>query len=86
MIDITVAIDKLEKIGHGEGNAELEQKGCKCRSHGEAGTGTSNEGIRFEKLEFLEGYLESFDTGLKGIAESQRAIVPTWKRSFKGRD
>ena len=69
MIDITVAIDKLEKAGMEKVIGELEEKGLGREALEKLEPVLKMEGSTGEKLEFLEGYLESSETGKKGLAE-----------------
>lgn len=69
MIDITVAIDKLEKIGLEKVKAELEQKGLSPESIGKLEPLLKMTGSTMEKLRFLEGFLEGSETGLAGVEE-----------------
>ena len=69
MIDITVAIDKLEKMGMDKVMAELEQKGLTKESIGKLEPVLKMEGSSKEKLAFLEVYLEGSETGMEGIRE-----------------
>jgi histidyl-tRNA synthetase len=69
MTDITVAIDKLEKIGQEGVMAELEQKGLSVDSITKLGPLLKMEGSTLDKLSFLEKYLEASETGNEGLAE-----------------
>ena len=69
MTDITVAIDKLEKIGQEGVMAELEQKGLSTDSIAKLDPLLKMEGSTLEKLVFLEKYLEASETGNKGLGE-----------------
>jgi histidyl-tRNA synthetase len=69
MIDITVAIDKLEKMGMEKVMAELEQKGLKKESIGKLEPVLKMEGSTAGKLTFLEGYLEESVIGMEGVGE-----------------
>jgi histidyl-tRNA synthetase len=73
MIDITVAIDKLDKIGVDAVNAELLERGL-SEEQVEAlqpilkqESGIKNQ----DKLASLKEFLASSETGLKGIAEME---------------
>ena len=74
MSDITVAIDKLEKIGQEGVMAELEKKGLSKDSIGKLDPLLRMEGSTPEKLRFLEGFLEASESGLEGLAEVQRLL------------
>ncbi len=67
--DITVAIDKLEKIGMEKVLLELEQKGISKEALGKLEPVLAMKGTDPEKIAFLESYLASSETGLKGIEE-----------------
>ncbi len=67
--DITVAIDKLEKIGIEKVLLELEQKGISKEALGKLEPVLAMKGTDPEKIAFLESYLASSETGLKGIEE-----------------
>ncbi len=71
IVDITVAIDKLDKIGLENVNAELREKGI-----GEAAIERLQpiillSGSNEEKLSTLRTVLAESETGLKGVAESE---------------
>jgi histidyl-tRNA synthetase len=69
MTDITVAIDKLEKIGLEKVMAELEQKGLSNHSLEKLQPLLKMEGSTQEKLHFLEHYLEGSTLGKEGLSE-----------------
>ena len=69
MTDITVAIDKLEKIGQEGVMSELEQKGLSTDSIAKLDPLLKMEGSSLEKLAFLEKYLEASETGNEGLGE-----------------
>jgi len=77
MTDITVAIDKLEKIGMEQVKAELEQKGLQAEAIGKLEPVLQMQGSTREKLEFLEGFLEGSETGLRGLAELRKLFAYT---------
>ncbi len=68
MVDITVAIDKLDKIGLDNVNAELESKGLAASSIEKLQPILLMKGTRNEKLAMLRTLLTS-EVGQKGIAE-----------------
>lgn len=69
LIDITVAIDKMDKIGLENVNAELKEKGI-CHEAIEKLQPILNlEGNNLEKLEQLRTVLRESEVGLKGIEE-----------------
>ena len=69
MIDVTVAIDKLEKVGLEKVMLELEQKGLKRDSIKRLAPVLQMEGSSLEKMKFLEGYLEGSQIGEEGLSE-----------------
>lgn len=69
MIDITVAIDKLDKIGMDAVKAELQERGIPSDAVEKLTPVLLLEGNTAEKLEVLEGFLAGSEVGLKGIAE-----------------
>lgn len=72
MTDITVAIDKLDKIGMEKVILELEQKGIPGPALDKLKPVLLMKGSGSEKLAFLEGFLASSETGLKGISEMKQ--------------
>lgn len=72
LIDITIAIDKLDKIGIDKVKAELEQRGLKADQINTIerylGIGGSNE----ERLQQVSSLLGHIETGSKGIEEVAR--------------
>jgi len=69
MTDITVAIDKMEKIGQEGVMAELEQKGLSSETIAKLDPVLKMKGSTLEKLTFLEGFLEASETGNEGLGE-----------------
>ena len=67
--DITVAIDKLEKIGLENVNLELSKKGISKDSLNKLQPILQLKGSNKEKIEELKRILKDSDTGLKGIEE-----------------
>ncbi|MDR0714543.1 MAG: histidine--tRNA ligase [Bacteroidales bacterium] len=67
--DITVAIDKLDKIGEEKVNEELTGKGLPPEAVHALQPVLRLAGNNFEKLAQLEGLLAGSETGLKGIDE-----------------
>ena len=72
MIDVTVAIDKLEKAGLEKVMQELEQRGLRKDSVEKLVPVLQMEGSRLEKMNFLKGYLEHSEIGKEGIAEIEQ--------------
>lgn len=69
MTDITVAIDKLDKIGLEAVKAELAGRGLPSEAVGKLVPVLMLQGGTEEKLKVLQDYLKDSETGLKGIAE-----------------
>jgi len=69
IIDITVAIDKLDKIGVDGVYKELEQKGISEDAIKKLQPIIDLKGNSKQKLELLKDILKSSEAGLKGIAE-----------------
>ena len=69
MIDITVAIDKLEKIGLDAVNAELVERGIDAESVARLRPILELEGDNMSKLSKLEEVIGESETGRKGIEE-----------------
>ena len=69
MIDITVAIDKLEKIGLDAVNAELTERGIDAESVARLRPILELEGDNMSKLSKLEEVIGESETGRKGIEE-----------------
>jgi histidyl-tRNA synthetase len=84
IIDITVAIDKMEKIGLEKVKEELLSKNIPETSIRQLQPVLLMEGTHVEKLNQLKDILQSSETGLKGIEEletvfdyiSQEGLVP----------
>ena len=69
LTDITVAIDKMDKIGGDAVNAELHEKGIDETAIEKLQPILNLQGSNNEKLERLQGILQNSPTGLKGIEE-----------------
>lgn len=69
IIDITIAIDKLDKIGIDKVNQELLERGLSQQAVDHLQPVLMLEGNDKEKLDKLEQLLSNSETGLKGIAE-----------------
>lgn len=69
IVDITVAIDKLDKIGVDGVNKELQEKGVQASAIDKLQPLLSFNGGDKEKLDFLKQLLAGSEAGLKGIAE-----------------
>ncbi|MBN2261992.1 MAG: histidine--tRNA ligase, partial [Prolixibacteraceae bacterium] len=69
IVDITVAIDKLDKIGLEKVNAELAQKGVSELAIEKLQPILALQGSNAEKLAQIEDVIAVSETGKKGIAE-----------------
>jgi len=69
MVDITVAIDKLDKIGLEKVNAEMLEKGISQAAVDKIQPILNLEGNSTEKLAKIETVIGSTEIGAKGIAE-----------------
>ena len=76
IIDITVAIDKLEKIGLENVNAELKAGGITDEAIEKLQPILTMQGSNEDKLKTIEKVLESSEVGLKGVEET-RFILDT---------
>lgn len=71
IVDITVAIDKLDKIGLDNVNAELASKGIPQEAIDKLQPIILLSGTNEEKLETLKTVLADSETGLNGVEESE---------------
>ena len=78
IVDITVAIDKLDKIGLDNVNAELREDGLSEEQIAKLQPIITLEGSNDEKLDTISEVLASSETGLKGV-EELRYILNTLK-------
>lgn len=78
IVDITVAIDKLDKIGLDKVNEELRNDGISEEAIGKLQPIISLSGSNEEKLEVISQVLAGSETGLKGVEET-RFILDTLK-------
>jgi histidyl-tRNA synthetase len=76
IVDITVAIDKLDKIGLDNVNQELREDGLLEEQIEKLQPIISLEGTNDEKLKVIADVLSSSETGLKGVEET-RFILDT---------
>ncbi|MEX1189473.1 MAG: histidine--tRNA ligase [Bacteroidia bacterium] len=74
LIDITVAIDKLDKIGMEKVLEELATKGFDDSSLELLKPIFNLQGGNTEKLHFLSNYLQNSDTGKQGILELNKVL------------
>ncbi|TAJ05675.1 histidine--tRNA ligase [Marinilabiliaceae bacterium JC017] len=75
IIDITVAIDKLEKIGLDKVNEELVEKGLSKEAIDTLQPIIMLEGSNSEKLEKLRAQLAGSEIGLKGVEELEKVFA-----------
>lgn len=71
IVDITVAIDKLDKIGVEAVNNELKERGLSDEQVEALQPILNLNGTTLEKLTALKTILASSETGLKGVAEME---------------
>ena len=69
IVDITVAIDKLDKIGLDNVNAELAEKGVSAAAIEKLQPIISLKGTNKEKLATIKEVLAASETGVKGVEE-----------------
>jgi histidyl-tRNA synthetase len=81
MTDITVAIDKLDKIGESGVRQELVERGLTDTETDKAMAFISLSGTNEQKLERLSELLASSETGLKGV-EELRFVLSSKLASF----
>lgn len=77
MIDITVAIDKIDKIGLEKVNEELSERGLSDESIAALTPILQISGTPTERLERLASLLASSETGTKGVEELRFVIEST---------
>lgn len=75
IIDITVAIDKLDKIGLDKVNEELKMKGLSETAIQQLQPIIKLSGSNENKMESLRQVLKNSETGLKGIAEMESILT-----------
>ena len=80
IVDITVAIDKLDKIGLDNVNEELRGNGISEEAIEKLQPIIKLEGTNEEKLDVIAEVLKDSETGLKGVEES-RFILDNLKNS-----
>lgn len=83
IVDITVAIDKLDKIGIDKVNEELKGKGVSDDAIKKMQPLFSVKGTTDEKLNFLDNFLSASETGKKGIEEVRTLLGYLNTMSFK---
>ena len=77
IVDITVAIDKLDKIGLDAVNAELVQAGIPDEAIARLQPIIGLSGTNEEKLETMAKVLKDSETGLKGVEECRWILSKT---------
>ena len=82
IVDITVAIDKLDKIGLDNVNQELRDDGLSEDQIAKLQPIITLEGTNDEKLNVIADVLKNSETGLKGVEES-RYILATLGSQLK---
>ncbi|HQF28712.1 MAG TPA: ATP phosphoribosyltransferase regulatory subunit, partial [Bacteroidia bacterium] len=83
IIDITVAIDKLDKIGVDKVKAEMLSKGVSESAVNSLQPLLEFSGTHDQKLELLKKMLQSSEIGMKGIAEIEEIFGYTKALAFK---
>ncbi len=75
IVDITVAIDKLDKIGLEKVNEELQQKNLSEEAIEKLQPIINLSGSNLEKIETLKSVLANSETGLKGVDEIETVFA-----------
>ena len=83
IIDITVAIDKIEKIGIDAVNAELVERGIPTESISVLQPIITMQGTTTERLDKLAEALSSSEIGLKGVEELREVVSGTEELGLK---
>lgn len=83
IIDITVAIDKLDKIGVDKVKEELAQKGVSSSAINQLDPFLNFKGNHAEKIQLLTEMLSESEVGLKGIEEIQEIFGYVSTLAFK---
>ena len=76
IVDITVAIDKLDKIGIDNVNVELREDGLTDEQIQKLQPIIMLEGTNEEKLNTIAEVLKDSETGLKGVEETRAILSP----------
>ncbi|MCQ2083784.1 MAG: histidine--tRNA ligase [Bacteroidaceae bacterium] len=85
MVDITVAIDKLDKIGLDGVNAELAEKGLPQDAIDKLQPIIKLEGSNSQKLDVIAKVLEGSGTGQKGVEECRFILAGAEKLGLQNR-
>lgn len=83
IVDITVAIDKLDKIGLDGVNAELRSNGISDEAVEKLQPIIAMTGTNEEKLQVIADLLASSDTGMKGVEETRFILEKAAKCSIR---
>lgn len=83
IIDITVAIDKIDKIGLDNVKAELSERGLSAEAVEKLCPVLELNGTTEEKLAALEKILAGSETGLKGVEELREVLALTGAAGHK---
>lgn len=83
IVTITVAIDKIDKIGVDGVNKELKEKGIADEAIAKIQPLIEFNGSTSEKLNFLKDFLKNSEIGLKGIEEIE-TIFNSFTSSLEG--
>jgi histidyl-tRNA synthetase len=83
LVDITVAIDKLDKIGEEGVVKELEEKGVSLSAIERIKPLFSFTGSNANKLEMMRSFLESSEVGMQGIEELSFVLDKTAEIGLK---
>ncbi len=77
IVDITVAIDKIDKIGLDKVKEELAERGISAEAIDKITPIITLSGSNEERLESLASLLASSETGLKGVEELREVMAGT---------
>ena len=83
IVDITVAIDKLDKIGLDKGNEELRADGISEEAIAKLQPVISLSGTNAEKLQTMGNFLADSEIGMKGIEELRFILEVAGKVELK---
>ena len=83
LIDITVAIDKIDKIGLDNVNVELREKGLSEDAVNALRPILQLSGSNDEKLAVMSGILKDSETGMKGIEELREVVGAVGRLGIK---
>lgn len=79
IVDVTVAIDKIDKIGIDKVNEELREKGLPDEAIAGIQPLLELKGSNEDKIRFLKEFLDSSEIGKKGIDELETVLRETEK-------